>query len=111
MFDFFFHFVIFIFMFIKANSSWLITKSIKVLEIKTSMLFNSDFANNTILSYFFIFFLIIDFYFLILEAISQIFNPVSEFVIPVGIPTKEPKPKMEIDPVFVEAKIKKCSKL
>ena len=46
--------------FIKTNSSWLITDSIKALEIKTSMLFNLDFANNTILSCFFFFFLIID---------------------------------------------------
>ena len=47
-------------LFIKTNSSWLITESIKTLEIKTSMLFNLDFANNTILSCFFFFFLITD---------------------------------------------------
>ena len=35
-------------LFIKTNSSLLITESIKVLEIKTSMLFNLDFSNNTI---------------------------------------------------------------
>ena len=38
------------------------------------MLFNLDFAKNTILSRFFFFFLIIDLYFLIPTAISQIFN-------------------------------------
>ena len=42
-------------LFIKANPPWLIFESIKVIEIKTSMLFNVDFANNTILSCFFLF--------------------------------------------------------
>ena len=46
---------------------------IKALEIKTSMLFNLDFANNTTLScFFFIFLLIIDLYFLIPAVIAQI---------------------------------------
>ena len=56
-------------------------------EIKTFMLLNLDFANNTILSYFF--FLIIDLYFLISAVITQIFNPIDKLVIPIGIPTKE----------------------
>ena len=51
------------------------------------MLFNLDFANNTILSLFFFFFLIIDLYFLIPAVIAQIFNPVAELVIPMGIRT------------------------
>ena len=55
------------------------------------MLFNLDFANNTILSCFFFFFLIIDLYFLIPAAIAQIFNPIAELVIPIGIPSKETK--------------------
>ena len=59
------------------------------------MLFNLDFANNTILSYLFFFFLIIDLYFLIPAVIAQIFNPVAEVVIPIGIPTKEVKAEME----------------
>ena len=49
------------------------------------------FANNTILLCFFLFFLIIDLYFLIPAAIAQIFNPIPEIVIPVGIPSKEAK--------------------
>ena len=53
------------------------------------MLFNLDFANNTVLSYFF--FLITDLYFLIPAASAQIFNPIAEPVIPIGIPNKEPK--------------------
>ena len=35
-------------LFMKTNSSWLIFESIKALEIKTSMLFNLDFANNIV---------------------------------------------------------------
>ena len=58
------------------------------------MLFNLDFANNTILSCFSSFFLIIDLYFLIPPAIAQIFNPIGELVIPIGIPTKVEKAKV-----------------
>ena len=82
---------------------------IKALEIKTSMLFNLDFANNTILSCFFFFFLIIDLYFLIPEVIAQIFNQIAELLILLGILTKEQKVEMETHPVIVEAKIRKCS--
>ena len=73
------------------------------------MLLNFDFANNIILSYFFFFFLIIDLYFLIPAVIAQIFNPITELVIPIGIPTKEAKAEIETHPVIVEAKIRKCS--
>ena len=52
----------------------------KALEIKTSMLFNLDFANNTILSCFLFFFLIIDLYFLIPAGIALIFNSIAEFL-------------------------------
>ena len=45
------------------------------------MLFNLDFANNTILLCFFFFFLITDLYFLILAVIAQILNPIAELVI------------------------------
>ena len=82
---------------------------IKALEIKTSMLFNLDFANNTILSCFFFFFLIIDLYFLIPEVIAQIFNQIAELLILLGILTKEQKVEMETHLVIVEAKIRKCS--
>ena len=83
--------------------------SIKVLEIKTSMLFNLDFANNTILSCFFFFFLFIDLYFLIPAVIAQIFYPIAELEIPIEIPSKEENTEIEIHPVIVEAKIRKCS--
>ena len=73
------------------------------------MLFNSDFAKNTILSYFFLFLLIIDLYFLIPAIIAQIFNHIAGLVISIRIPIKEAKSEMEIYPVIVEAKIRKCS--
>ena len=73
------------------------------------MLFNLDFANNTMLSCFFFFFLINDLYFLIDAVIAQIFTPIAELVIPIGIPTKEAKTKMKTHPVIVEAKMRKFS--
>ena len=66
------------------------------------MLFNLEFANNTILSRFFFIFLIIDLYFLVPAVIAEI-------VISIGIPSKETKAKIEIHPVIAEAKIRKCS--
>ena len=60
-------------------------------NIKTSILFDFDFANSTILSCFFISFLVIDLYFLIPVVIVQIFDHIAEPVIPIGIPTKEAK--------------------
>ena len=96
-------------MFIKTNSSWLIFESIKALGIKNSMLFDLGFAKNTILSSFFFFFLIFDLYFLIPAVITQIFDLISEIVIPIGIPTKEGKTEMEAHPVTAEIKTSKCS--
>ena len=72
------------------------------------MLFNG-FANNTTLSWFFFSFLIIDLYFLILSVIAQIFNPIAELVIPIAILITGVKAGIEIHPVIVEAKIRKCS--
>ena len=62
--------------------------------MKTSALFNLDFANDNILSYFF--FLIIDLYLLIPAIIANIFDSITELVIPLGIPTKEAKAEMEM---------------
>ena len=75
----------------------------------TSVLFNLDFANNTILSCFFFFFLITDLHFLIPAVIAQILNPIAELVIPTGTPSEEAKAEVEIHPVIVEAKKRKCS--
>ena len=71
------------------------------------MLLNLDSANNTISSGFFSFFLIIDLYVLIPAAIAQIFNPIAELVIPIGMSSKEAKAEIEIHPVIAEAKIRK----
>ena len=72
------------------------------------MLFNLYFTNNTILSCFFFFFLIIDLYFLIPAVIPQIFNHIAELKIHIAIPIKEAKKEIEIHSVIVEAKIRKC---
>ena len=73
------------------------------------MLFNLDFANNTILSCFFFFFLTIDFYFLISAVIAQNFNLIAELVIPIWIQINEAKAEIEIHPVTVETQIRKYS--
>ena len=54
-------------------------------------------------SYFFFF--IIELYILIPSIITQIFNPVAEIVIPIGIPNKE----METNPVIVEISVSQWS--
>ena len=95
--------------FIKTNSSWLISESIKALEIMTFMLFSLDFTNSTILSCLFFFFLIIHLCVLISAVIAQIFNLIAELVTPIGIPTKEAKAEMWTHPVIVEPKIRKSS--
>ena len=67
------------------------------------MLFHLDFASNSVRSCFFLFFLIIDLYFLIPAVIAQIFDPIAEFVISLGIPIKEEKAEIEIHPVIEKA--------
>ena len=71
------------------------------------MLFNLDFANNTIITCFF--FLIIDLYFLIAAVNTQILYPIIELAIPIRIPTKEAKTEKETHPVIVEIAISECS--
>ena len=68
------------------------------------MLFNLDFATSTILSCFFFFFLIIDLYFLIAALIAQIFNPIAELGILIGILIKETKVEIKTHPVILELK-------
>ena len=55
------------------------------------------------------FFLIIDLYFLIPAVMTQIFNPIVELAIPIGIPTKGAKAEMEAHLVIVEIAISDCS--
>ena len=71
------------------------------------MLFNLDFVDSATLLYFFLFFLIIELFFLIHPAIGQILNPIAELATPIGIPTKEAKSEMETHPVIVEIIINK----
>ena len=66
------------------------------------MLFNLDFASNTILSCFFSFFLLINLCLLFHAVITHILNLIVELVIPIGIPTKEAKAEKETHPVIVE---------
>ena len=73
------------------------------------MLFNLDYANNTILLCLFFFFLIIDLYFWIAAVILQIFNSIAKLRITIGTPTKEAKAEMGTHSVFVEPKIRKWS--
>ena len=73
------------------------------------MLFNLDFASNTISSCIFFVLLIIDLYFLIPAAVAQIFNPIAEFAIPIRIPSKEAKAEIDMHAVTEEAKMRKCS--
>ena len=91
-------------LFIKRNLSWLIAESIKAFEIKSPILFDLNFASNSILSSFFLFFLTIDSYFLLPTVIAQIFNLIPGIVIPIGIPIKETKEEMERHPVSAEPK-------
>ena len=60
-------------LFNETNSSWLTFESIKALEIKTSSVFNLVFADNTILTCFFLFSLVIDLYVLILPVIIDFY--------------------------------------
>ena len=47
--------------------------------------------------------------FLIPAVIVQIFNPLAELIIPIGIPSKEAKAETEIHPITAKSKIRKCS--
>ena len=80
----------------------MMTESIKALEIKTSTRFNLGFANNTISSSLFLFFLMIYLWCLISVVLAQIFNPIAELVIPIGTPIKEAKEEIEIHPVILQ---------
>ena len=59
------------------------------------MVFNLIFASDTILSCFFLFFLVIDLYFLIAAVNAQIFNPTAEVAIPIAMPTNKAKAEIE----------------
>ena len=52
----------------------------------------------------FFFFLVIDLYLLITAVITQIFNPIEELVIPIGIPNEKAKAETEEHPVTLKLK-------
>ena len=79
---------------------------IETLEIRTLIVFDFVFANNTIA--FFFFFLITDLYFLIHAVIAQIFNPTVELIVLIKMPTKEAKAEIETHPLIGEVKMSKC---
>ena len=95
--------------FTDIQSSIKLISSINALVIKTFIVFNLVFANNTILSHFFFFFPINDLYFLIPAVIKEIFIIIAELAIPTGIPTKEARAEIETYPVSIEARISECS--
>ena len=73
------------------------------------MVFCLSFANNIILSSFFLFFLYNDLYFFTPAVITQIFNPTSELAMPIGIPTKEANKEIETQTLAVETKMSNCT--
>ena len=84
-------------LFTKINSSWLIYKPVKALQVKISLLFKLVFDKK---KYYFIMF------FLLYNCCS---NRIAELVIPIKIPTKEAKEEIETHPFFSETNIQKCS--
>ena len=78
----------------ETNPSWLIYELIKALTIRTSIIFNLLFHNNTILLCFFSFFFIIDLHVLLPPVIAQIFITTAELAIPTGIQIYEANAKI-----------------
>ena len=76
--------------------------SIAAIEIKTSILFDLEYAINTIFTTSFLLFLIIDLYLLIPAAIAKIFNLTAELRTPIGLQSKKAKAEIGIDPVIAE---------
>ena len=76
-------------------------KLIKALDIRTSIVFNLYFPNNTNLPCFFFFFFIIDLNFLIPAMVAQIFIPTTELIIPIGTQTNDENTEIETQPVIV----------
>ena len=69
------------------------------------------FANNTILSGFFLFFLIIDSYFLITALFDYyflIFNRAAELIVPIGKLNNETRAEIETNLVIPESKASDC---
>ena len=84
--------------------------SIKALQIKTLVVSNLVFPSNTILSLFFLSFLVTHLYFLISGMIVQIFTPTTELAIPTEAPSNEANAKIETQLLTAETKTRNCSK-
>ena len=54
-------------------------------------------------------FLFLNYWLLIAAVIAEIFNLITELVIPIGIPSKEAKTEVETHPVILKAEIRMCS--
>ena len=52
--------------------------------------------------------MIIDFYFVVLAVINQLFNPTVKLVTPTGIPMTELKEEIKTHSAIAEATISKC---
>ena len=86
--------------FTKTNPSWLIFDSFKIPKIKSSVVFNLVFTNNTIVV-FFVFFN----HWIILFDFCSYCKFLILLAIPLSRPTKETKTEFEKQPVTVETKI------
>ena len=86
-------------LFIRTNSSRIISESIKTLKTKTSKLFNLGFANNTTLSCFFPFFYLLTYTSLIPAVIAQ-----TDLAISIRIPINEEKAETETHTFITETK-------
>ena len=95
--------------FIEANPLWLVYESIKALEIRTSIVFNLSFPNNTILS---CFLLIFPYNWLILFSSCSDCTNFYSYCRTRNTnrnKTNEPNAETETQPVTIEARINKFS--
>ena len=85
-------------------------ESVKASETKIFMPFNLVFANNTVLSCFFFFFFL-NYWLIIFNSCTYYTNfmQISELGIPIRTSSKEAEAGIEIHPVTIETKIRKCS--
>ena len=84
---------------------------IKTLDIRSLIVSNLAFPSNTILFWFFLFFLIIDLYFSVSAVIAQVFIPNAELAIPEGAPTSEVNAQIETQQLTIETENKKMFKV
>ena len=68
---------------------------LKLTYLSIIRIYARNITRNIILSCFFLFFIIVDLYFLIPSVIAQYFKPVSEFATPIGIPAKKAKAEIK----------------